>query len=143
MILQMMIYLVIDHEDSREKKPHLKTKPVKSHSLVPTQRHLTGRQVYTPIMATNFSERFSMDAKVGGELETEFMGTTQYNFCNLIEEHYNATRHDMTGVFEAYRFDRNTNEGTHCVLMICEQYAVLSFHGLISLTNMLRYKYQD
>ncbi|KAF5014855.1 hypothetical protein F66182_14019, partial [Fusarium sp. NRRL 66182] len=72
-------------------------------------------------MATNFIERFSMEAKVGSKLDTGFMGTTQYHFCNLIEEHYNATRHDMTGVFEAYRYDRNTNEGTHCVLMICEQ----------------------
>ena len=94
-------------------------------------------------MATNFIERFSMEAKVGSKLDTGFMGTTQYHFCNLIEEHYNATRHDMTGVFEAYRYDRNTNEGTHCVLMICEQYAFLPFHGLLSSTKMFRYKYQD
>lgn len=77
-------------------------------------------------MAINFGKMFSMDAKIGGTLATGFMGTTEYHFRNLIEEHYNATRHDMTGVFEAFRFDRNTNEETHCVLMICEQYALLS-----------------
>lgn len=57
-------------------------------------------------------------------IDTGFMGTTKYKLCNLLEQHYNPLQHDVTGVFEAYRFDTNTNENIHCVVMVCEQYAL-------------------
>lgn len=73
-------------------------------------------------MATYFLQRFDMAAKVGLDLDTGFMGTTKYELRTLLEQHYNPTRHDITGVLEADRFDTNTNERTHSVVMICEQY---------------------
>jgi hypothetical protein len=76
-------------------------------------------------MATDFLKRFTMEAKVGADLATGFMGTTKYHLRNLLEEHYNPARHDITGVFQADRFDTNTNERSHCVVMICEQYVML------------------
>jgi hypothetical protein len=72
-----------------------------------------------------------MEAKWGTTLATGFMGTTKYVLANLLEEHYSPARHDVTGVFEAYRVDTNTNERAHCVVMICEQY-VMIFLALVS-----------
>ncbi|KAF3396850.1 hypothetical protein DPV78_007870 [Talaromyces pinophilus] len=71
-------------------------------------------------MAFNLS-KFSMRDREGQTISTGFMGTTNYALWELLEEHYNPARHDITGIFKAVRYDDYTNEMTECVVMICEQ----------------------
>ncbi|KUL84089.1 hypothetical protein ZTR_07425 [Talaromyces verruculosus] len=60
-------------------------------------------------------------SKEGQKISTGFMGTTNYALWELLEEHYNPARHDITGIFKALRCDDYANEMTECVVMICEQ----------------------
>jgi hypothetical protein len=71
-------------------------------------------------MAFNLS-KFSMRDREGQTISTGFMGTTNYALWELLEEHYNPARHDITSIFKALRYDDYTNEMTECVVMICEQ----------------------
>ena len=72
------------------------------------------------IMAFNLS-KFSMREKEDQTISTGFMGTTHYALWELLDEHYNPARHDITGIFKALRYDDYANEMTECVVMICEQ----------------------
>lgn len=132
--MSMTIYLVIDHQNFpvyNRKKSFTCT----THRLYPFSRlHIRRAQEYIAITPVDFRHRFTMEAKVGTALDTGFMGTTKYELDNLLEKHYNPARHDITGVFEADRVDTNTNERTHCVVMICEQYVISFPHTLLSQT---------
>lgn len=142
----MTSYLVIDSNFAYIQQ---KNSPLVLQYILTTSPSTFGKckEGHIAIMATDFLEGFDMNHRVWKILDTGFMGTTKYHLCKLLEQHYNPSWHDMTAVFEAFRFDTNTNERTHCVVMICEQYVILFFGALviwmILRTILIYYKHKD